>query len=101
MGRDWLSFSSKSIGLTGIQCLVLSCVGCGLSLSVTADQSIGRAVVLELSFSAGFQFRDDAFCERFTELDASLIERINVINDALGKSAVFVQRNKFSQGFRR
>ena len=73
---------------------------CGLlELPVAADQVVGRTVVLELRFGLALQFRNDALRQHLAELDAPLVERINVPDDALGEDAVLVEGDEFAQAF--
>ena len=63
-------------------------------------------MLVELSWSSMgsallFEFRDDALRQDFAELDAPLVERIDVPDDALGEHAVLVQRDQLAQRFRR
>jgi hypothetical protein len=50
---------------------------------------------------AGFQFPDDALSEHLSELDAPLIERVDVPDDALGENAVFIKRHQLPERSRR
>ncbi len=43
----------------------------------------------------GFQFRDDALGQHLAQLNAPLVERINVPNHALREDTVLVKRDEF------
>ena len=47
------------------------------------------------------QFGNNALGQHFAQLDAPLVERINVPNHALGEDAVLVKRDEFAKNFRR
>src|SRR5260370_15777726 len=55
----------------------------------------------EFWFAFALNLRDDALRQRLTQLDAPLIERIDVPDHPLGEDGVFVQSHQFAQGFRR
>jgi hypothetical protein len=60
----WLLFKSGSRGF--------------FKLVVVADQRIRRTVVAKLSFFHAVEFRNNAQGQELAELDASLVERIDV-----------------------
>src|SRR3984957_5112529 len=53
----------------------------------------------ELGFLFALKFGDDALRQDFTQLDAPLIERVDVPNYALSEYGMFVERYQFAQGF--
>ena len=52
-------------------------------------------------WSLAFQFRNDALGEHFAQLDAPLVERINIPNHALRENAVLVKRDERAEHLRR
>lgn len=70
-------------------------------LSVSADQVVCRTVVREGRLFLAFYFGDDALSQNFAELNAPLIERIDLPDRTLGKHGVFVQSDKFAERLRR
>src|SRR6202047_2514020 len=72
-----------------------------LKLSVSADQVVCRTVVREGRFGRALHFGDDALSQNFAELHASLVERIDMPDRALGKHGMFVQSDKFAEGLGR
>ena len=56
---------------------------------------------LSLGSCCGFQFRDDALGQHFAQLDAPLVERVDVPDRALGEDAVLVERDQLAERFRR
>ena len=73
-----------------------SAVGPAVRLSaIAADQRVGRAVVARASGSAALvELRDDALREHLAELDAPLVERVDVPDRALREDAVLVERDE-------
>src|SRR6266446_2700047 len=59
-------------------------------LAVVADQRIRRTVVAKLALCFAVEFGDDAQSQHLAELDAPLVERVDVPDCALGKDAVLV-----------
>ena len=55
----------------------------------------------ELGFFRAFELGDDALRENFSELDAPLVERIDLPDGALGEDAVLVECHKFAESFGR
>src|SRR5262249_56285170 len=72
-----------------------------LEAAIAADQVVGRTVMTKFGLGFAFELRDDALSQHLAELDAPLIKRVDVPDDALGENAVLVQRNKLSQRFPR
>src|SRR6185369_8473758 len=62
--------------------------------AIAPDLRVGRAVVTELGLGRARQLRDDALREHLAELDAPLVERIDVPHDPLDEDAVLVERDK-------
>src|SRR6202035_4045418 len=57
-------------------------------LAIAADEGGGGTVVFELRFGDAFQLGDDSLGERLAQLDAPLVERIDIPHRALGEHAV-------------
>src|ERR1039458_8089734 len=74
---------------------------CSLQFSITADQVIRRTVVFEHGCRLVLKFGNDSLGEHLAQLDAPLIERINVPNRALREYAVLVKRDQLAEHFRR
>ena len=72
-----------------------------LELPVAADEVVRRTVVLELRFRLALKLRDDALGEHFAQLDAPLVERIDVPDHALREDTVLVKRDEHAENFRR
>src|SRR5579883_778233 len=70
-------------------------------LSVTPDQVIGGAIVSERWIRCALEFRHNSLGKDFTELNAPLIERIDVPDDALSEHQVFIESDQFAQCLRR
>src|ERR1039458_10534018 len=70
---------------------------CSLQFSITADQVICRTVVFEHGCRLVLKFGNDSLGEHLAQLDAPLIERINVPNRALREYAVLVKRDQRSE----
>ena len=51
----------------------------------------------ERGLGRGFQLRDDALRQRLTELDAPLIEGVDIPDHPLGEHAVLVQRDQLAE----
>src|SRR5690242_10867918 len=74
---------------------------CAPPLPVAADQVVGRAVVRELRLALALELRDDPLGELLPQLDAPLVERIDVPDDTLRVDAVLVERDELAERFRR
>src|SRR5437870_13619470 len=78
----------------------------GMSASVhvecpeTADQGICRAIVMQVWLAWILELRRNARGQLLAELDAPLIERVDVPDDTLGKNAVLVQRHELAERVR-
>ena len=72
-----------------------------LSFAVAADQVVGRAVVVELGLRLALELRDDALGQHLAQLDAPLVERVDVPDRALGEDAVLVERDQLAERLRR
>ena len=55
----------------------------------------------ELGLFLAFQFRDDALGKHLSQLDAPLVERINLPDGALGEHAMLIKRDELPQRRRR
>src|SRR3984893_16429458 len=66
-------------------------------LSIAADEGVGGTVMFELRLSGAFQLGDDSLGEDLAQLDAPLVERIDIPPRALGNHAVLVQRHQLAQ----
>src|ERR1700722_6227594 len=74
---------------------ILAASDASFELAVAADEVVGRAVMIESRLSRALELRNDALGKNFAELDAPLIERINLPDRALGEHAVLVERDEF------
>src|SRR5439155_1463051 len=66
-------------------------------LAITADQGIGRTVMIELGLCAGVEFRNDAQRQHLAELDPPLVEGVDVPDGALREHAVLVERDELPE----
>src|SRR5258705_6719878 len=55
--------------------------------------------MIELGLLLALQLRDDALSQHLAELDAPLVERVNIPNHPLGENGVFVKGNEFTEHF--
>lgn len=62
-----------------------------LELSITADQCVRRAVVLERRFGRALELRDDALRQHLSQFHAPLIERVDLPDDALSEHQMLVK----------
>src|SRR5262249_55580797 len=69
--------------------------------AIATDQSIRRRIVRELGLRRALELRDDALRELLPELDAPLIERVDVPDHSLGERAVLVERDERPDRLRR
>src|SRR6266850_4570064 len=69
-------------------------------LAITANQVVGGAIVLERGFGRTFEFRNDALRQDLAQLNAPLIERIDVPDDTLRENRVLVESNELAQRLR-
>ncbi len=53
--------------------------------------------MFQVGFPGGFEFGDDALGEDFAELDAPLVEGVDVPEDALGEDAHFVEGDEAAE----
>src|SRR5947209_112555 len=72
--------------------------GGSLELAVAPDQRVGRTIVLELGFRRTLKLWDDPLGESLAQLDAPLIERIDLPDRALSKDAMLVESDQLAQG---
>jgi len=72
-----------------------------LHCPVSADQVIGRAIMVKPGCCLALQFRNDALGQNLAQFHAPLVERVDVPYCALGEYAMFVKGDKFAQCFRR
>src|SRR5215472_10701295 len=61
------------------------------------DQRVRRTVVTKLGLCFAFEFRDDAQRQYLAELDAPLVERVDVPYRALGEHAVLVESHELAE----
>src|SRR4030095_1151895 len=47
------------------------------------------------------EFRDNSLSQHFTQLNAPLVEGVDIPNCSLSENVVLVERNEFTEGFRR
>src|SRR5713101_4791401 len=71
-----------------------------LELPVAADECIGRTVMRELRLVATLKLRDDAVGQHLPQLDAPLVERIDIPDSALHEDLMLVERDQLSQRLR-
>src|ERR1700761_5594971 len=72
----------------------------GVGASEFADEVGGRAVVVHLWFGGTRQLADDLLRQNFTELDAPLVEGVDVPDSALGEDGVLVECDEFAEDLR-
>src|SRR3954468_23609635 len=65
--------------------------------AIAADQCVGRAVVRERRLALARQLGADALRQHLAELDAPLVERIDVPDHALHEDAVLVERDQCAE----
>ncbi len=70
-------------------------------LAVSADQGVGRAVVGQLGLGLALELGDDLLRQHLAELDAPLIEGVDLPDRALREHAVLVERHQLAQRGRR
>src|SRR5262249_47482863 len=80
---------------------VLSATSACFHLPKATDQGVRRAVVSELRLRGALELRNDALREDLTELDAPLIERVDLPDGALREHVVLVESDERAQRFRR
>ncbi len=64
------------------------------SAPVAADQRVRGGVVLELRLGLALELGDDRLGQRLAELDAPLVEGVDVPDRALSEDAVLIQRHQ-------
>ena len=69
--------------------------------AVAPDQRVGRAVVRELGLVRALELGNDALRQHLAQLDAPLIERVDIPDRPLGKDAVLVERDQLPERLRR
>src|SRR6185295_12530631 len=67
--------------------------------AIAANQGVGRAVVRELGLRGAFKLGGGFLRQDFSQLDAPLVERIDVPDRPLGEDAVLVERDQGAQRF--
>src|SRR5262245_593094 len=72
-----------------------------LALAIPRNQRVGRAVVGQFWLDLTLELGRDAVGEDFSQLDAPLVERIDVPDCALHETAVFVKGDDLAEGRRR
>src|SRR6516162_10209788 len=70
---------------------------CNLEHAAPADEIVRRAVVPEPGLGLALKLGDDPLRQDLAELDAPLIERIDVPDRALGEHAVLIERDQLAQ----
>src|ERR1700674_285050 len=68
-------------------CAAVSCTLLSV-LAIAADEGVGGTVMFELRLGGVFQLGDDSLGEDLAQLDAPLVERIDIPHRALGEHAV-------------
>src|SRR3954469_14563884 len=71
--------------------------GAVATAAVASDQGVGRAVVGERRDRIAEELGSDPFRQRFTELDAPLVEGVDPPDHALREDAVLVERNELAE----
>lgn len=67
---------------------------------VAPDERISRAVMQKLRIFDQIQLRQDLHGQLFPQLNAPLIERVNLPDSALGENTVLVERHQLAERFR-
>src|SRR5262249_13758325 len=75
--------------------------GRSLELAVATDQGVRRAVVVEPGLRVALELRDDALGQGLAELDAPLVEGVDLPDRALGEDAVLVEGDELAERPRR
>src|SRR5260370_35924835 len=70
-------------------------------LGVALNERVGRTVVRKLRLADALEFGNNLVRQRFAEFYTPLIERVDVPDRALHEDLVLVQRDNFTQRFRR
>ena len=70
-------------------------------LAIAANQSIRRAVVLQLGFGVALELGDDPFGQDLAKLDAPLVERVDVPDRALREDTVLIECDQGPESFGR
>ena len=69
-------------------------------LAIAPDECVRRTVMLEWRLLYTFQLRDNPFRQYLAQLDAPLIEGINLPDRPLGEYAVLVEGNQLAERLR-
>src|SRR6516165_2074766 len=64
---------------------------------IAPNQSVRRAVMVERWLGLTLELGDDPLRQHLAQLDAPLVERVDVPDDALGEHAVLVEGHEFSE----
>src|SRR5260370_7619099 len=70
-------------------------------LGVALNERVGRTVVRKLRLADALEFGNNLVRQRFAEFYTPLIERVDVPDRALHEDLLLVQRDNFTQRFRR
>src|SRR5664279_1306262 len=73
----------------------------GAKTSIAPDQRIGGAVMGELRIRPALELGNATLRKHLAELDAPLVERVDVPDDALHEDAVLVERDQRTERLRR
>ena len=57
--------------------------------------------MLELGWCLRFEFRNDALGQHLAKLHSPLVERVNVLDDALSEDRVLIKRDELAERGRR
>src|SRR5216110_904139 len=80
--------------------IIPSCISLPPSaVSVAPDERVGGRVMGEPWFGIGLELAGDARREHLAELDAPLVERVDVPDRSLHQDAVLVQRDELAERF--
>src|SRR6516164_4739230 len=63
------------------------------------NQVVGRAVMCKLRLGSTLKFRNDALGKHFPQLDAPLVEWIDIPHGSLSEDAVLIQRHQLTEHY--
>src|SRR5437660_12729484 len=84
-------------GFSSAAAVLRSSSPCVLAPAVAADEVVRRAVMPERRLGLALDLGDDALGELLAQLDAPLIEGVDVPDDALGEHAVLVEGDQLAE----
>ena len=71
------------------------------NLAIAADEVVCGRVVFQRGLRRALKLGNDALSQHFAQLDAPLIEGVDLPDHALREDDVFVERDEFSEHLRR